>query len=77
MFNLFKGIDIVVIMTGPLLLGWSYVVSVVIGAFVLIGLSGAINTREAQQMQEQMREEKLQAQSASGGKKQIIPPPKR
>ncbi|MDR1450284.1 MAG: DUF6297 family protein [Propionibacteriaceae bacterium] len=76
MFNLVKGLDVVVVMTGPLLLGWSYWVSVVIGGLVLIGLSGAVNLKEAQQMQQELKEEQERSRGATATKK-VIAPPKR
>jgi hypothetical protein len=78
MFNLFKGLDVVVILTGPLLVGWSYWVSVVIAFFVVIGLSGAINTREAQVRRQELKDEQERARGgAPAGTKKVIAPPKR
>jgi membrane protein insertase Oxa1/YidC/SpoIIIJ len=76
MFNLIKGIDIVVVVTGPMLLGWSHWISVVIVGIVVFALSGRFNTEEMQQMQADLQKER-QAQKGSGGPRQRIAPPKR
>jgi hypothetical protein len=75
MFNLIKGIDIVVVVTGPLLLGWSHWISVFIVGVVIFALSGRFNTEEMQQMQAELQKEK--AAQKSGGPRKVIAPPKR
>jgi signal transduction histidine kinase len=78
MFNLFKGLDIVVVMTGPLLLGWPDVVSIIIGGIVLFALSGAVDVKEAQQRQKEMKEqEERERGGGPGAKKKIVAPPRR
>jgi hypothetical protein len=78
MFNLFKGLDVVAVMTGPLLLGWSPWVSVVIGVIVLYLLSGSFDMKEAQQMQAELKKEREQLKGGGKpGARQVIAPPKR
>ncbi|MDR1512649.1 MAG: DUF6297 family protein [Propionibacteriaceae bacterium] len=81
MFNLLKGIDVVAVVTGPLLLGWSPWVSVVIVAIVVYLLSGSFDMSEAQQMQAEMKKERERLKSGGGpgasGSKTVIAPPKR
>jgi len=66
MFNLFKGLDVAVVVTGPLLLGWSPWVSVAIGTVVVYLLSGSFDMREAQQMQAELKKERERAQMGGG-----------
>jgi hypothetical protein len=76
MFNLVKGIDVVVVVTGPLLLGWSPWVSVVIAVIVAYLLSGTFDLSEAKQMQEELKKEREQLKG--GGKpssRTVIAPP--
>jgi len=81
MFNLFRGLDIVVLITGPLLLGWSPWISGVIAVIVAIVLSGAYNMSEMQDQAAEMQKERdrLKAGGLPGGSvtKQRIAPPKR
>jgi len=78
MFNLFKGLDVVVVVTGPLLLGWSPWVSAVIAALVAYLLSGTFDMREAQQMQEELKKQRDEMKGAAKpGQKQVIARPKR
>jgi uncharacterized membrane protein YuzA (DUF378 family) len=81
MFNLFKGIDVVAVMTGPLLLGWSPYVSAIIGLVVVYLLSGSFDMSEAQQMQEEMKKERERLKAGGtgkpGGPKKVIAPPRR
>jgi hypothetical protein len=87
MFNLFKGLDVVAVVTGPLLLGWSPLVSIIIAGVVLYLLSGSFDLREAQQMQQEMKKERDRAKAggggsaggprSSGGPKTVIAPPRR
>jgi len=65
MFNLFRGLDIVVLVTGPLLLGWAWYISAIIAVIVAIALSGFYSMEEMQAMQEQAKKE--QAASGRGG----------
>jgi len=64
-FNLIRGIDVVVVITGPLLLGWAWYISAIIAVIVAIALSGAYSMEEMQAMQEEMKKE--QAKSGRGG----------
>lgn len=81
MFNLFRGLDIVALITGPLLLGWSPWISGVIAVIVAIILSGAYNMAEMQEQAADMQKERdrLKAGGLPGGAvtKQRIAPPKR
>jgi len=81
MFNLFKGIDVAVVVTGPLLLGWSPYVSVAIALVAVYLLSGSFDMREAQQMQAELKKERERMQSGgsgrSGGQKTVIAPPRK
>jgi len=81
MFNLFKGIDVAVVVTGPLLLGWSPYVSVAIALVAVYLLSGSFDMREAQQMQAELKKERERMQSGgsgrAGGQKTVIAPPRK
>ncbi|MCL2784775.1 MAG: DUF6297 family protein [Propionibacteriaceae bacterium] len=66
-FNLFRGIDIVVLVTGPMLLGWPWWVSAIIAVIVGIALSGFYSMEEMQAMQEDMQKEKARTGGAGGG----------
>jgi hypothetical protein len=80
MFNLFKGLDVATVMTGPLLLGWSPWISAIIGLIVVYLLSGTFDMQEAQQMQAEMKKERERLKSGggqSGGSKTVIRPPQR
>lgn len=83
MLNLFRGIDVIVGVTGPLLLGWTPWVSVVIAVIIFFLLQGGMSMEEAQAMQTEQKKQlaDLKGQSASGAKggaqKTRIPPPRR
>ncbi len=82
MLNLFRGIDVIVGVTGPLLLGWSPWVSVVIAAIIFFLLQGGMSMEEAQAMQEEQKKQmaELKGQEPSShktGQKVKIPPPSR
>jgi hypothetical protein len=80
MFNLFKGLDVAVVVTGPLMLGWSPWVSVVIGLVVLYLVSGTFDMSEAQQMQAELKKEREAMKAGGnkpGGPKTVIAPPRR
>ncbi|MDR0782561.1 MAG: DUF6297 family protein [Propionibacteriaceae bacterium] len=64
-FNLFRGIDIVVLISGPLMLGWSLWIPVIIAVVVTFALSGAFSMEEMQAQQEEMK--KQQAKNGQGG----------
>ena len=65
MFNLIRGIDVVVLITGPLLLGWAWYISAIIALIVAIALSGAYSMEEMQATQEELKKE--QAKSGKPG----------
>ncbi|MDR0488280.1 MAG: DUF6297 family protein [Propionibacteriaceae bacterium] len=66
-FNLFRGIDIVVIVTGPLLLGWSPWISGVIAVICTFALSGQYSMEEMQAMQKEMEKEKARSGGTGTG----------
>ncbi|MDR2929610.1 MAG: DUF6297 family protein [Propionibacteriaceae bacterium] len=67
MFNLVRGFDVVVVITGPMLLGWAWWVSALIAVIVGIALSGFYSMEEMQSMQEEMQKEKAKNGSGPGG----------
>lgn len=81
MLNLFRGIDVIVGVTGPLLLGWSPWVSVVIAVLIFFLLQGGMSVEEAQAMQEEQKRQLAELKgadaTAKGGQKTRIPPPSR
>ena len=82
MVNLFRGIDVMAGVTGPLLLGWSPWVSVVIAGVVFFLLQGGMSMEEAQAMQEEQKRQLADLKGAQGtaapaGKTRIPPPAKR
>ncbi len=81
MGNLIKGFDIVALVTGPLLLGWSPIVSLVIAGIAFYVLRGTMDMEEMKEMQaEQERilaERRGQTAADSQNKKKIPPPTKR
>jgi len=81
MFNLFRGLDIVALITGPLLLGWTPWISGVIAVIVAVVLSGAYNMSEMQEQAAEMQKERdrLKAGGLPGNPvtKQKIAPPRR
>ncbi|HPZ50498.1 MAG TPA: DUF6297 family protein [Propionibacteriaceae bacterium] len=82
MLNLFRGIDVMAGVTGPLLLGWSPWISVVIAVIIFFLLQGGMSMEDAQAMQEeqkkQMAELKGETAAAKGSaQKTRIPPPSR
>jgi hypothetical protein len=58
MLNLIRGIDVVVLVTGPILFGWPVWVSVTIAVIAAILLSGKYSMEEMQAMQKQLDKEK-------------------
>ncbi len=80
MVNLFRGIDVMVGVTGPLLLGWSPWVSVVIAVIIFFLLQGGMSVEEAQAMQEEQKRHlaDLKAQqNAPAGRVKVTPPSRR
>jgi hypothetical protein len=75
--NLIKGLDIVALVSLPLLFGWSYWISVIIAGISFFILSGSMNMTDLSAAQEEQKRnlEEAKAQAAAGKKK--IPPPKR
>ncbi len=65
MFNLVRGLDVVALITGPMLLGWAWWISGIIAVVVAIALSGFYSMEEMQAMQEEMQKE--QARNGGGG----------
>jgi len=75
--NLIKGIDIVALVSLPLLFGWSYWISVIIAGISFFVLRGSMNmTDMAAAQEEQKRQLEAAKAEASAGKKKI-PPPRR
>ncbi|MCL1906350.1 MAG: DUF6297 family protein [Propionibacteriaceae bacterium] len=66
MLNMVRGIDIVVLVTGPILLGWSPWISVVIAVIAGVLLSGQYSMEEMQAMQKQMEKEKARTGGTGG-----------
>lgn len=64
MGNLFKGLDMVVIITAPVMLGWSPVVSFAVGGIATVVLLGSFNMDELR-AQEQRQKRTLADQKAS------------
>ncbi len=79
-FNLFRGIDVMAGVTGPLLLGWSPWVSVVVaGIIFMLLLQGGMSMEDAQAMQEEQQRQLAEArgQARPAGKTKIPPPGRR
>lgn len=76
--NLIKGIDIVAVVTLPLLFGWPYWISIIIAGIAFFILRGSFNTDDLQAMQEEQKRQLEESKAAAGvGGKTKIPPPKR
>ncbi len=75
--NLIKGIDIVALVSLPLLFGWSYWISVIIAGISFFVLRGSMNMTDMQAAQEEQKHqlEAAKAEASTGKKK--IPPPRR
>jgi len=76
MFNLFRGLDIVVLVTGPMLLHWAWWISAIIAVIVAIVLSGFYSREEMEAMQEQVNKQKAQAGGGGGGLGGLMGAPK-
>lgn len=74
--NLFRGIDMVALVTAPLILGWSPGVSAGIAAVVFWALRGSFNVEDLRAEQEAAQRELAAAKQAKG-ERQSIPRPKR
>lgn len=75
-FNLFRGIDMVALVTAPLILQWPAYWSVVIGLVVFWALRGSFNMQDLQAEQEDAKRE-LAASKEARAEKQKIPRPTR
>ncbi len=75
--NLIKGIDIVALVSLPLLFGWSYWISVIIAGISFFILRGSMNMADLSAAQEEQKRtlDEAKAEAAAGKKK--IPPPRR
>ncbi|MDR2974899.1 MAG: DUF6297 family protein [Propionibacteriaceae bacterium] len=61
MFNLVRGFDVAILITGPLLLGWPWWLSALLAVIVAAVLSGFYSMEEMQAMQTEMQKEKDRA----------------
>jgi hypothetical protein len=75
--NLIKGIDIVALVSLPLLFGWSYWISVIIAGISFFVLRGSMNMDDLSAAQEEQKRTLDEAKAASATGKKKIPPPKR
>jgi hypothetical protein len=75
--NLIKGIDIVALVSLPLLFGWSYWISVIIAGISFFILSGSMNMADLSAAQEEQKRTLDEAKAEAAGGKKKIPPPKR
>jgi hypothetical protein len=75
--NLIKGIDIVALVSLPLLFGWSYWISVIIAGIAFFILRGSMNMEDMQAAQEEQKKNLEGAKAEAAGGKKKIPPPKR
>jgi len=67
LFNLFRGLDICFLVTGPMLLGWSLWISVILAVVAGFALSGRFDMQEMQQMQKEMEKERAAIKKQGGG----------
>jgi hypothetical protein len=75
-FNLFRGFDMVALITAPVILGADPIWSAALAVVVFIGLRGTFNLDELKAEQEAAQREAAAAKTESVGKTKI-PPPKR
>jgi len=75
--NLIKGIDIVALVSLPLLFGWSYWISIIIAGIAFFVLRGSMNMEDMQAAQEEQKRNLEAAKADAAGGKKKIPPPKR
>ena len=75
--NLIKGIDIVALVSLPLLFGWSYWISIIIAGIAFFILRGSMNMDDISAAQEEQKRNLEQAKAEAAGGKKKIPPPKR
>ena len=75
--NLIKGIDIVALVSLPLLFGWSYWISIIIAGIAFFILRGSMNMDDMSAAQEEQKRNLEAAKAEAAGGKKKIPPPKR
>lgn len=75
--NLIKGIDIVALVTLPILFGWSYWISIIIAGIAFFILRGSMNMNDLAAAQEEQKRQLDQAKTEAGLAKKKIPPPRR
>ena len=75
--NLIKGVDIVALVSLPLLFGWSYWISVIIAGIAFFILRGSMNMEDISAAQEEQKRTLEEAKAEAGMGKKKIPPPKR
>ncbi len=75
--NLIKGVDIVALVSLPLLFGWSYWISVIIAGISFFILRGSMNMTDIAAAQEEQKRQLDQAKAEAGVGKKKIPPPRR
>ena len=73
-FNLFRGIDMVALITAPVMLGGSPLYSFALAGVAFVFLRGTFNSDELKAQQEQLNREKEAAKKASGQKIQVQRP---
>jgi hypothetical protein len=76
-FNLFRGFDMVALITAPVMFGASPVWSLLLAAVVFIGLRGTFNMEELRAEQEVLQREAAAAKAQRAGEKIKIPKPAR
>jgi hypothetical protein len=72
MFNLVRGIDVAILITGPRLLGWAWWISAIIAVVVAIALSGFYSMEEMQAQQAEMQKQNPRGGGPLGGSKQPV-----
>ena len=75
--NLIKGVDIVALVSLPLLFGWSYWISVIIAGISFFILRGSVNMTDMAAAQEEQKHQLEAAKAEASAGKKKIPPPKR
>jgi hypothetical protein len=75
--NLIKGIDIVALVSLPLLFGWSYWISVIIAGISFFVLRGSMNMTDMAAAQEEQKHQLEAAKAEASVGKKKIPPPRR
>ncbi len=76
-FNLFRGIDMVALITAPMILGVSPIWSAALAVVVFIALRGTFNMEQLRAESEDAQRELAEAKNARSGGKTRIPPPRR